>query len=146
MMRTHHEAVGCKGSARRFPRYYRRMHKEPVEIKVADESDLRTIRDPIGATTNYQSFWVQLPGRVAKRRDSVLAALQDQGISCRRGIMASHLEPAYADVKLRVPLPVTERITRGSLILPLFHAMSTSDQDRVVDALRQQLHERRRRV
>ena len=35
--------------------------------------------------------------------------------------MAAHLEPAYAGLPAP-PLPVTERLTRRSLILPLFHA------------------------
>jgi perosamine synthetase len=35
-----------------------------------------------------------------------------------------------------VPLPVTERITRDSLILPLFHEMTEEQQDRVVAVLR----------
>jgi perosamine synthetase len=49
--------------------------------------------------------------------------------------MAAHLEPAYADLP-RVELPVTERLTSDSLILPLFHQMTEDDQDRVVDVLR----------
>jgi dTDP-4-amino-4,6-dideoxygalactose transaminase len=48
--------------------------------------------------------------------------------------MASHLEPAYAD-RPRVRLPVTERLTADSLILPLYHQMTEVDQDRVVDVL-----------
>ena len=45
--------------------------------------------------------------------------------------MASHLEPAYAG-RPRPPLPVTERLTAGSLILPLFHEMTEHEQERVV--------------
>ena len=48
--------------------------------------------------------------------------------------MASHLEPAYADVD-SVPLPVTERLTHDSLILPLYHDLAESDQDRVIDVV-----------
>ena len=51
--------------------------------------------------------------------------LLDRGIATRRGIMAAHLEPACAD--LAAPeLPVTERLTRRSLILPLFHGMDAA--------------------
>ena len=51
--------------------------------------------------------------------------------------MASHRQPAYAgrDTGLAA-LPVTERLTENTLILPLFHQMSESEQARVVDALR----------
>jgi perosamine synthetase len=49
--------------------------------------------------------------------------------------MAAHLEPAYVDHP-RAPLPVTERLTRDSLILPLFHTMTEAEQDVVVDVIR----------
>jgi perosamine synthetase len=69
-------------------------------------------------------------------RDDLLARCAAAGISARRGIMAAHLEPAYADRP--VPsLPVTERLSRDSLILPLFHTMTEAQQDRVVAVLRE---------
>ncbi|HEX5496993.1 MAG TPA: DegT/DnrJ/EryC1/StrS family aminotransferase [Mycobacteriales bacterium] len=95
---------------------------------------LRAVTDPAGGRTNYQSFWVVLPDDCGVDRDAVLAALAARGVSARRGIMAAHLEPAYADHPHR-PLPVTEHLTRRSLILPLFDAMTENDQARVVDAL-----------
>ena len=93
------------------------------------------VRDPAYGQTNYQSFWVLLDGFGAGR-DDVLAELAARGVSARRGIMAAHLEPAYADVTPG-PLPVTERITRESLILPLHHALTDDDQVYIVDILRE---------
>lgn len=90
--------------------------------------------DPPGGTTNYQSFWVCLPPGFPIDRDALLGVLAARGVSARRGIMAAHLEPAYAGVAGRA-LPVTERLTRSSLILPLFHDMTEADQDRVVDVV-----------
>ena len=83
---------------------------------------LLTADDPAYGETNYQSFWMLLPEESAVGRDDLLRLLADAGISARRGIMAAHLEPAYADV--RPSLPVTERLTARSLILPLFHEMT----------------------
>ena len=54
-------------------------------------------------------------------------------VSARRGIMAAHREPAYAGAT--PSLPVTERLTTRSLILPLFHDMTQAQQDHVVSAL-----------
>ena len=85
--------------------------------------------DPPYGTTNFQSFWVLLPQESAARRDDLMRAFAEAGVSVRRGIMAAHLEPAYADVK--ATLPVTERLTHGSLILPLFHQMTEAEQDQV---------------
>ncbi|HZU58688.1 MAG TPA: DegT/DnrJ/EryC1/StrS family aminotransferase, partial [Actinocrinis sp.] len=68
-------------------------------------------------------------------RDATLHRLAAAGVSARRGIMASHLEPAYEGTD-HVPLPNTERLTRDSLILPLFHALTEAQQEHVVDVLR----------
>jgi dTDP-4-amino-4,6-dideoxygalactose transaminase len=93
------------------------------------------VRDPAYGQTNYQSFWVLLDGFPAGR-DEVLAELAARGISARRGIMAAHLEPAYSDVA-PVSLPVTERITSESLILPLHHALTADDQEYIAGILRE---------
>lgn len=101
------------------------------------EQNITTVRDPEYGTTNYQSFWVWLPE--GADRQEVLAGLAERGVSARRGIMASHLEPAYAGHP-SAPLPVTEAFTARTLILPLFHDMTESEQDTVVSALSETLH------
>jgi perosamine synthetase len=95
---------------------------------------LRLPRDPSWGTTNFQSYSVVLDDDLPVDRDEVLGRLADLGVSARRGIMASHLEPAYEGVA-HGPLPVTERLTQRSLILPLFHEMTELHQQTVVDAL-----------
>ncbi|MFD4674013.1 DegT/DnrJ/EryC1/StrS family aminotransferase [Lentzea sp. NPDC058450] len=102
--------------------------------------DITTVRDPECGTTNYQSFWVWLPE--GADRQEVLAGLAERGVSARRGIMASHLEPAY-DGHPATNLPVTEAFTTRTLILPLFHDMTESEQDTVVSALSETLHAQR---
>ena len=90
--------------------------------------------DPAYGRTNYQSFWVLLPDGFGASRDDLLRLMAEAGISARRGIMAAHTEPAYAEHPHR-PLPVTERLTAGSLILPLFHQMTEAEQDQVVSVI-----------
>ncbi|MGW7528390.1 DegT/DnrJ/EryC1/StrS family aminotransferase [Streptomyces sp. NPDC054783] len=102
-----------------------------------DVPGLTPVRDPAHGQSNFQSYWVLLDEDFPVGRDDLLAALAEAGVSARRGIMAAHLEPAYAGHPC-APLPVTERITRDSLILPLFHTMTEAQQDRVVTALREQ--------
>jgi perosamine synthetase len=102
-----------------------------------DVPGLTLVSDPAHGQSNFQSYWVQLAKDFPVGRDDLLAALSEAGVSARRGIMASHLEPAYADHP-SVPLPATERISRDSLILPLFHTMTEDQQDRVVAALSEQ--------
>lgn len=103
---------------------------------LAEVPGLRLVADPVGADgraygeTNYQACWVLLGPEFPVRRDAMLGRLAAAGISARRGIMAAHLEPAYADVAHR-PLPATEMLTRESLILPLFHELTEVQQNRV---------------
>jgi perosamine synthetase len=102
-----------------------------------DVPGLSPVRDPAYGEGNFQSYWVLLAEDFPVGRDELLAALSEAGISARRGIMAAHLEPAYQGHP-HGPLPVTERISRDSLILPVFHTMTGEQQDRVVAALREQ--------
>jgi perosamine synthetase len=96
---------------------------------------LRMTGDPGYGTTNYQSFWMLLPDESPVSRDELLRGLAHAGVSARRGIMAAHREPAYQDHP-RATLPVTERLTSDSLILPLFHDLTEAQQDVVVSAVR----------
>ncbi len=97
---------------------------------LSDIPGLRTIEDPPYGTTNYQSFWILLPEHSPVSRDQMLSILAEKDVSARRGIMAAHLEPAYAD-HLHGPLPATEYLTACSLILPLFHELTEEQQDLV---------------
>jgi dTDP-4-amino-4,6-dideoxygalactose transaminase len=113
----------------------RRTQAERYHRLLGDIRGLEMIRDPDYGLTNYQSFWVLLPDDVPVSRDDILLTLAEEGISARRGIMAAHLEPAYASARSR-DLPVTERLTARSLILPLFHDLTEDQQDLVVARLR----------
>ncbi|MFC9278379.1 DegT/DnrJ/EryC1/StrS family aminotransferase [Streptomyces collinus] len=115
----------------------RRALAARYEALLRDVPGLTPVRDPAHGQSNFQSYWVLLTEDFRLGRDDLLAALAAAGVSARRGIMASHLEPAYAGHPA-APLPVTERISRDSLILPLFHTMTEAQQDRVVAVLREQ--------
>lgn len=100
---------------------------------IAPIAGLRAVTDPEYGTGNYQSFWVEVGADYPLDREGLLAALADAGISARRGIMAAHRQPPYRH--LPADLPVTERLTDGTLILPVFHQLDDADQDRVIDVL-----------
>ena len=101
---------------------------------LADIPGLATARDPEYGTTNYQGFWVALADGFPVRRNELLQMLADAGVSARRGVMAAHLEPAYAH-RQGPRLPVTEWLTANSLILPLFHDMTHEQQDLVASVI-----------
>jgi len=102
---------------------------------LAGVDGLRCVADPPYGQTNYQSFWIELAAGFALDREALLEHLALRGISARRGIMAAHRQPAYGH-RYPVSLPVTERLTDRTLVLPVFHELSTDDQDRVIGAVR----------
>jgi dTDP-4-amino-4,6-dideoxygalactose transaminase len=118
----------------------RREQAERYQRQLSAIPGLRTITDPEYGATNYQSFWIVLPDESSVSRDQMLQALAHAGVSARRGIMAAHLEPAYVSHP-HGPLPVTERLTARSLILPLFHEMTQAQQEVVISALLAELGE-----
>lgn len=124
---------------RRLPEVVaRRRELAATYSKHIEEIDgLRAVADPPWGTCNFQSFWVEVDEECRLDRDGLLAHLAEQDISARRGIMASHRQPAYAGRDTgSARLDVTERLSDRTLILPLFHQLSESEQSRVIEALR----------
>lgn len=95
---------------------------------------LRSVADPAWGESNFQSFWVQVDKPFPVDREGLLARLAVADISARRGIMAAHRQPAYA-THPRIPLPVTERLTDTTLILPVFHQLTDREQEQVIAAV-----------
>jgi perosamine synthetase len=89
---------------------------------------------PAHCGPNFQSYVVRLPGAGRAGRDRAIDTLLRAGVTTRPGVMAAHREPAYASGAWQ--LPVTERTSDETLVLPLYHQLSEDDQDRVVAALR----------
>jgi dTDP-4-amino-4,6-dideoxygalactose transaminase len=77
---------------------------------------------PPGAEPSHQSYIVRLRDADAARRNFVLGELQRRGVSTRRGLMASHLEPCHAGARVGGPLPETELAAAQTLLLPIFHS------------------------
>ena len=98
---------------------------------------LRLLGDPAWGTSNFQSFWIEVLPDFPLGREGLLAHLAKDEISARRGIMASHRQPAYANRDTGLaPLPVTEQLTDHTIILPVFHQLTDAELDRVVDSIR----------
>ncbi len=116
----------------------RRRELAEAYAKVVEEiPGLRLVADPPYGTSNFQSCWVEVTAPFPLDREQLMARLAEQGISARRGIMAAHRQPAYSGRDTgTTPLPATEQLTDGTVILPLFHEMSESEQSRVLEALR----------
>jgi dTDP-4-amino-4,6-dideoxygalactose transaminase len=97
---------------------------------------LRCIGDPDCGEGNYQSFWAEVGPEYPLEREQLLEKLAASEISARRGIMAAHRHPAYADRDYgNASLSVTEYLSDHTLILPLYHQMTAAEQQRVIDVL-----------
>jgi len=103
---------------------------------LADLPGLRVVTDPPWGESNFQSFWVEVLPEFPLDREGLLLHLAKDEISARRGIMAAHRQPAYEfrDTGL-TPLPVTERLTDNTLILPVFHQLTEGERGRVVESI-----------
>jgi dTDP-4-amino-4,6-dideoxygalactose transaminase len=113
----------------------RRQLAETYTKHIREIPELRTVVDPPWGSCNFQSYWVEVTADSHQSRDDLLIGLAEAGISARRGIMSAHRQPLYASTVPAASLPMTERLTDNTLILPLFHQMTESDQSRVLDVL-----------
>lgn len=88
--------------------------------------------EPAGCFSNYQSYSVLLKENCKVSRNDLMQLMMDEGVSTRRGVMTSHREPAYAHFCQGVSLPVTERVSDNSIILPLYVPMLQEDVQKVI--------------
>jgi len=126
----------------------RRALAERYRQMLCDIPGLMLPTEPEWARTNWQSYCVRLPEGSDQRE--VMQQMLDEGIATRRGIMCTHLEPAYSApgtwrcsqkgcvTQAKCPnLRESERAQEQGVILPLFAQMTEEQQDRVASSLRQ---------
>jgi perosamine synthetase len=109
---------------------------------LADIEDLVLPTAPVWARTNWQSYSVRLPRNCDQR--TLMQAMLDDGIGCRRGIMCSHLEPAYRDLDIPHALAHSESAQHDCVLLPLYPQMTEAEQRGVADSLRRACAAQRR--
>ena len=103
-------------------------------------SSIKSVVLPIeqeGYFTNYQSFSIYLKPDAKLKRNELMQALLEKGISSRRGVMTAHRETAYKDMELS--LPISEDLCDNSIIIPLYYPMEEKDSDCVINALKELL-------
>lgn len=102
--------------------------------------DVPGVRIPVVADTavhSYQSFCIAVP-----ERDRILNTLRGNGIEVQIGSYSLHRHPAFVPgplIDVRGPLPGSVKAYESCLALPLFHELTSAQQDEVVDALQTQL-------
>lgn len=113
----------------------RRQIAEVYNRELKNIKSIRVPEIPEYAFHNYQSYWIELLDSTPVLRDELMQKLLDKGISTRRGIMAIHMEECYK--KYYVPLPETELVTKNTILLPLYPAMTIDEQAYVIQCIRE---------
>jgi perosamine synthetase len=102
---------------------------------LANVDGLQLPVEPPGHFHTYQSYVTVLDDRFD--RDSVIAAMRHKGVETTIGTYAMHSQPSYRN---RFGLaegecPVSHRLYRQSLTLPLYPQMTATDVEQVAESL-----------
>ncbi|HOF88897.1 MAG TPA: DegT/DnrJ/EryC1/StrS family aminotransferase [Armatimonadota bacterium] len=91
--------------------------------------------EPEGCLHTFQTYVVALDD--ALDRDAIIAALRERDIETTLGTYALHAQPFFQRAYGYAPgdLPISYRLFRQTLALPLFAQMTAGEQERVAAAL-----------
>lgn len=88
---------------------------------------------------NWQSYPARLRDPESVTGQAVIEALAQRGVAARGGLTNAHREPAYTTAAAgrwrALPLPVSERVRKEVIMLPLFAGMTDSERDALHEAL-----------
>jgi perosamine synthetase len=90
-----------------------------------------------GGKHSYQSFCI-----FVKERDRIMQEMRAKGVEVQIGTYALHMHPAFAEgpqIIHRGPFNGSRYAYEHCLTLPLYHDLSDSDRQRVVDMLQRLL-------
>lgn len=118
------------GERRKIAMRYHEAFKNIEGIRIPSEEE--------GYFSNYQSYSIYLEKNARVSRDDLMQQMLDKGVATRRGIMTSHRETAYRELK--VSLPVSEDLSDNSICLPLYIPMSDNDINTVIESVKSILH------
>ena len=93
---------------------------------------------PEGDVHAWHLFILRLTPDAPLDRDTFVARMAEQGITCSVHFIPLHRHPYWRDTYGLTPemFPNAEAIFRGNVSLPLFTRMTDADQDRVIAAVR----------
>jgi perosamine synthetase len=89
-----------------------------------------------GYFTNYQSYTLLFDANSKISRNQFMELMLEKGVSTRRGIMTSHRESAYRETHASVNLPLSEKYSDNSVVIPLFYPMTEQEIETVVASVK----------
>lgn len=97
---------------------------------------LRIPSEPKKCQTNYQSYILYLTKKCKIKRDDLMQKLLDEGISVRHGVMTAHTEKAYISKFGKTKLPISEDLSRRSIILPLYYGLKSREVIKIIKIIK----------
>lgn len=91
---------------------------------------------PEGCTSSFKDFTVLIDDAFGQTRDELYATLAEQGIQTKRYFCpVVHRQRPYLSLGFEGTLPVTERLERQALSLPLWSGMTSDHIDHVIGSV-----------
>jgi dTDP-4-amino-4,6-dideoxygalactose transaminase len=100
---------------------------------------LQLPRETPGYYSNYQSYAISLGADCPLSRNELMQQLLTKGIASRRGVMTAHRETAYRAYYPDLHLPVSEKVSDSSVIIPLFVGISDEEIGYIISSIEQLL-------
>lgn len=82
----------------------------------------------------YQSYMVRFRNTKISQ-DKIIESLSKKGISSKPGIMLIHKQPSYQKLFGKISLPISEKVSRETLIIPLFVGLKPTEQKFVISEI-----------
>jgi perosamine synthetase len=108
-------------------------------------------RETLWMRANFQSYPLRIRAGATRTQVEIMQHLLDHDVACRRGVGNAHMEPAYRNLDWSCgPTPCDPALHRQGrchrlrqseaardevVMIPLFHGMTTAEQDQVLAAL-----------
>ena len=93
--------------------------------------------EPSWCKSNFQSYCIKISPKFKQKE--IMLKLLKKGISTRRGIMCSHLEPAYKSESKyykRKELIKSKSARNHSILLPMYYELTKNQQSYIISTLK----------
>lgn len=114
----------------------RRTQAYYYDILLKEVEGIRIPKIQTDSKSNYQTYCIYIEG---DNRDNVMRGMRNKGIETQIGTYALHELPVFKDTKRVGNLRNSSKLYRNLLALPLHHKLAESDQERVIDTLKELL-------
>lgn len=94
---------------------------------------------PPKCETTYQAYFLKIRDNSPVTRDRLIDLLLADGIATRKGVYPAHVEPLYRNIYPKLSLPVTEKLSKTILNLPLYTDMKKTELAFVIKRLKHHL-------